>query len=64
MRDPVENITYLQRQLNELQLENQILKSILDQAGLPYYQELKKIRCVERREIFDPEQGKRIFKQE
>ena len=61
MRDPVENITYLQRQLNELQLENQILKSILDQAGLSYYQELKKIRCVELKENFDPEQGKRII---
>ena len=28
MRDPIENITILQKQLNELQLENQLLKNI------------------------------------
>ena len=47
MRDPIENISQLQKQLNDLQLENQILKNILDQAGLSYlrnYQHLNKMR--------------------
>ena len=30
MRDPIENVTRLQKQLNNLQLENQVLKNILD----------------------------------
>ena len=34
MRNPIENITHLQTQLNDLQLENQILKNILDNAGI------------------------------
>lgn len=34
MRDPIENVTRLQKQLNNLQLENQVLKNILDKAGL------------------------------
>ena len=33
MRDSIENISQLQKQLNDLQLENQILKNILDKAG-------------------------------
>lgn len=36
MRDPIENVTRLQKQLNNLQLENQVLKNILDKAGLSY----------------------------
>lgn len=27
MRDPIENVTRLQKQLNNLQLENQVLKN-------------------------------------
>ncbi len=34
MRDSIENISQLQKKLNDLQLENQILKNILDKAGL------------------------------
>ena len=30
MRDSIENISQLQKKLNDLQLENQILKNILD----------------------------------
>ena len=37
MRDPVENISILQKQLNELQLENQLLKNILDRSGISYF---------------------------
>ena len=44
MRDPVENISILQKQLNELQLENQLLKNILDRSGISYMQELKHLR--------------------
>lgn len=36
MRDPIENVTRLQKQLNNMQLENQVLKNILDKAGLSY----------------------------
>ncbi len=34
MRDAVENVGLLQKQLNELQIENQLLKSILDRSGI------------------------------
>lgn len=40
MRDPIENVSLLQKQLNELQLENQILKNILDRSGISYASEL------------------------
>ena len=39
MRDSIENISQLQKQLNDLQLENQILKNILDKAGLSYHRD-------------------------
>lgn len=60
MRDPIENVTRLQKQLNNLQLENQVLKNILDKAGLSYQNELASIRETDTKENFDPEQGKRI----
>lgn len=41
MRDPVENISLLQRKINDLQIENQLLKNILDQSGISYFQEIK-----------------------
>lgn len=61
MRDSIENISQLQKKLNELQLENQILKNILDKAGLSYHKELSKLRQSGSKEAFDPEQGKRII---
>ena len=61
MRDPIENISQLQKKLNDLQLENQILKNILDKAGLSYHKELSKLRQSGSKEAFDPEQGKRII---
>ena len=61
MRDPIENVTRLQKQLNNLQLENQVLKNILDKAGLSYQNELASIRETDTKEDFDPEQGKRII---
>ena len=37
MRDTIENISLLQKQLNDLQLENQVLKNLLDQSGIQAY---------------------------
>ena len=61
MRDPVENISLLQKQLNELLLENQLLKNILEHSGISYSQELKHLREPEETESFDPNQGARII---
>ena len=61
MRDSIENISQLQKQLNDLQLENQILKNILDKAGLSYRMELSAFRQSDSKETYDPEQGKRII---
>ena len=58
MRDPIENVSLLQKQLNTLQLENQILKNILDRSGVSYMQELKHLREPEGTESFDLNQGK------
>ena len=61
MRDSIENISQLQKQLNDLQLENQILKNILNRAGLSYYRELSALRQIDIKEAYDSEQGKRII---
>ena len=61
MRDPVENASLLQKQLNTLQLENQILKNILDRSGISYSQELEHLREPEETESFDSNQGARII---
>lgn len=61
MRDSIENISQLQKKLNDLQLENQILKNILDKAGLSYHKELSMFRQSDSKEAFDPEQCKRIL---
>ena len=61
MRDSIENISQLQKKLNDLQLENQILKNILDKAGLSYHKELSNLRQCGSKVAFDPEQGKRII---
>ncbi len=61
MRDSIENISKLQKQLNDLQLENQILKNILDKAGLSYHKEILAFRQSDTKEAHDPEQGERII---
>lgn len=61
MRDSIENISQLQKKLNDLQLENQILKNILDKAGLAYHKELSALRQSDTKEAYDLEQGKRII---
>ena len=60
MRYPVENISLLQKQINDLQLENQILKNILDRSGISYVHEIARISESEKAEEYDPDQGGRI----
>ena len=60
MREPIENISHLQIQLNDLQLENQILKNILDNAGISYGQELMRLHSSEELCDYDLNQGARI----
>lgn len=48
MREPIENVSLLQKQINDLQLENQILRNILDRSGLSYIQELNRLRGPEK----------------
>ena len=62
MRELIENVSLLQKQLNELQLENQLLRNILDRSGISYSQELKRLRNPESEEEFDPDQGARIVR--
>ena len=61
MRYPVENISLLQKQINDLQLENQILKNILDRSGISYVHEIARISESEKAEEYDPDQGGRII---
>ena len=60
MRELIENVSLLQKQLNELKLENQLLKNILDRSGISYARELKGLRNSEAEEEYDPNQGARI----
>lgn len=61
MRPPTDNITTLQKQINDLQLENQILKHILQRSGISYVQELKRMRESGDAEGYDSNQGARII---
>lgn len=60
MRDALENITLLQKRMNELQLENQILKGILERSGISYINELKKYQYQEKTGLWEENQGGRI----
>ena len=61
MRNSIENISQLQKKLNDLQLENRILKNILDKAGLSYHKVLSAFEQIDNKESYDLEQGKRII---
>lgn len=61
MRDSMENISRMKKQLNELQLENQLLKNMLDKAGLSYHQAISTLRQSDMKEDYDLDQGKRII---
>ena len=60
MRETFENICILQKRLNDLELENQVLKNLLDQAHISYAQEIKQVMAPEAAEPYDPDQGARI----
>ena len=47
--------------MDDLQLENQILKNILDKAGLSCHKELSVLGQIDTKEAYDLEQGKRII---
>lgn len=61
MRKSVENISLLQKQINDLQLENQILKNILERSGISYTHEISRISEPENTEEYEPDQGARII---
>lgn len=61
MRKSVENISLLQKQINDLQLENQILKNTLERSGISYTHEISRISEPENTEEYDPDQGARII---
>ena len=61
MREPIENISLLQKQINNLQLENQILKNILDRSGISYTHEIARIGETGKAEGYDSDQGARII---
>ena len=62
MREPIENINQLQKKLNNLQLENQILKNILDNAGISYKQELMHFNSLnDSSGEYEDKQGARIL---
>lgn len=61
MRSPTDNITTLQKQINDLQLENQILKHIRQRSGISYVKELKRMRESGDAEEYDSNQGARII---
>ena len=60
MRNPIENVSLLQKQLNDLQLENQLLKKLLDGAGISYVKELKQLQAPEETIEYESNQGTRI----
>lgn len=55
MREPIENISLLQKQINNLQFENQILKSILYRSGISYIHEIARSGEPEEAEGYDPD---------
>ena len=61
MREILENVSLLQKRLNDLQLENQVLKNLLEQANISYSQELKRLNTPETAAAYDSNQGARII---
>lgn len=59
MRDALENITLLQKRMNDLQLENQALKEILERSGISYADELRKYQHPDGTELREENQGGR-----
>lgn len=51
----------LQKQLNDLQIENKVLKKLLDEAGISYQYLISQINSQNNIESYDTNQGKRII---
>ena len=60
MADGTDNSTALQIRIDELQAENELLKKLLDRAGIPYEPDLKKLKLPQGVEPYDKNQGGRI----
>lgn len=61
MREAIENVTLLQKKINDLQLENQILKKVLERSGISYIQEINRIKELGKVEGYEADQGARII---
>lgn len=60
MRNTTENLSALQSRMNDLQLENQVLKQLLEQNGISYRREIQALHAPEKLEEYEINQGARI----
>ena len=60
MRTTTENLSALQSRMNDLQLENQVLKQLLEQNGISYCREIQALHAPEKLEKYETNQGARI----
>ena len=60
MRNTTENLSALQSRMNDLQLENQVLKQLLEQNGISYCREIQALHAPEKLEKYETDQGARI----
>ena len=60
MRNTTENLSALQSRMNDLQLENQVLKQLLEQNGISYCREIQALHAPEKLEKYETNQGARI----
>ena len=60
MDNSYNNITALQNQLNSLQKENILLKNLLERSGIPYREEIIKLKTTLEHTKYDENQGARI----
>ena len=60
MRTTTENLSALQSCINDLQLENQVLKQLLEQNGISYRREIQALHAPEKLEEYEINQGARI----
>ena len=60
MRNTTENLSALQSRMNDLQLENQVLKQLLEQNGISYRREIQALHAPEKLEKYETDQGARI----
>lgn len=53
MRTTTENLSALQSCINDLQLENQVLKQLLEQNGISYRREIQALYAPEKLEEYE-----------